>query len=319
MGVDLGGTKTTVIAASIAGRICSKRTWQTPEFDRYLDVGWVAQAVSQFASDLGLEPGGLKGLGIGVPGAVDTETGCAFLAPNLGWMEDYPVRSALEKALGVTVIVENDVNMAAIGERTYGSARDIDDFVFIAVGTGIGAGIVMGGELYRGAHWSAGEIGYMAFSRDCVHRSFRDFGFLELKVSGRGIESSAKRARDACAQGDIDHRQPIPLTSRREVSDAKSVFEAAQNGDPQAKRIVTEAIDYLTLAVASTVAILDPSMVVLGGGVLARGQLSTLIEKRIRGLVPTKTRVSMSSLGADAQAFGAIASAAKIAGVEITL
>ncbi len=194
LGVDLGGTKTTIVASTGLGSIAVPVCRLTTGKGRPLEASWLVASVRRFIATAGLDPGLLKAIGIGVPGSVDIETGEVFLAPNLGWSSKYPLRAHLETALGVPVLMDNDVNMAAIGEMSFGAARSVKNFVFVAVGTGIGAGIVVDRRLYRGSHWCAGEIGYMAVSDSCLDGAYTDHGYMELIASGGGIAGVAREA-----------------------------------------------------------------------------------------------------------------------------
>lgn len=304
VGVDLGGTKTIVAAASLNERILGKLKVMTPKQDGPLQAAWLLGLIGDFLNRNGLPIEGLKALAVGVPGAVDGEAGDVFLAPNLGWTQRYPLRRLLCDALRVPVLIDNDVNMAAIGEKSYGVAKGVKDFVFVAVGTGIGAGIVIDGRVYRGAHWSAGEIGYQVLSRDCLSHTYNDHGYLELVASGQGICQQISELLEATGAA----------VGERTYLDTEQVFRAAAAGDPVANKVVGEALDSLGMGLANIIALLDPELIVLGGGVLNDECTLEPIRNTVRRLIPTKTRITMSALGTVAQALGALATAFILAG-----
>lgn len=304
VGVDLGGTKTTLVAATGDARIAARTSIPTPHTEESL-AAWLSATIRRFVKEEGHAPESLQAVGIGVPGSVDLASGEVFLAPNLGWNARYPLRGRLEEALSVPVLMDNDVNMAAVGEQAFGAARSARNFVFVAVGTGLGAGIVIDGKLYRGSHWTAGEIGYMTVSDDCPSQVYTDLGYLERVASGRGIAEAAQRAG---------------LASRRSQNaevvamDAKGVFAAAARGEAQAQSIVDQAETSLALGLVNIIALMDPELIVIGGGVALNKTILEPIRTAVRRLIPTETRIVMSELGAEAQVLGAAATALAKAG-----
>jgi len=192
--------------------------------------------------------------------------------------------------------VDNDVNMAVLGEHWRGVARGRRNVVFIAVGAGIGAGLLINGALYRGATHAAGEVGYMLLDPKALWQEFRELGFLELRASGPAL---AARARQ--------------VMQRSRLSDAKAIFEAARQGDVAAQRVVEEAIEYLGTAVANLATVLDPEMIVLGGGVSLAGEvLLDPIRAAIERTVPARPAVVVSALKDQAQLYGAVFSALQL-------
>lgn len=312
LGVDIGGTKTITMASTLDGDIIAAGIRPTPKANGRPPAEVVILMIEGFLAQTGLRLDGLKGIGVGVPGAVDVERGCVFLAPNLGWMDPYPLRQPVEKRLGVPVAVDNDVNMAALGESVYGVAKGVSNFVFVAVGTGIGAAIVVNNHLYRGAHYCAGEIGYMALDEDCLQSTYTDHGYLELVASGNGI---AKRAMQFGFAGGLNLSQGPghceELEAGKDVH-AEAVFVAASEGDQVAGEVVRQATVGLSLALANIIALLDPELVVLGGGICRNKELVGLVGSNIRRLVPSRSIIVPSNLGQEAQAYGGIAAALEI-------
>lgn len=294
LGVDLGGTNILIIAASPEGAIIAKGKCSTPKRNNVLVMKDLTRTIWGFVEDVGLQPSGLKSVAIGIPGVVDMDEGNVSFAPNLGWVEKHSVMGPLSTAFPVPVVLENDVNMAVIGEKAFGDGKGVENMIFVAVGTGIGAGIIINDRLYRGAHGSAGEIGFMALDNSCLRETYHEHGYLEMVASGRGI---ADRAR----------RNSIK-------ADTKNVFAAASGGDPVAKAVVKEALDALCLALVNIIAVMDPELIVLGGGVLKDKEIADEIQNRVRRLIPCESTIVLSMLGVEAQAYGATAVALDLIG-----
>jgi glucokinase len=244
--------------------------------------------------------GGLRGIAIGVPGGVDPTTGKVVDANNVpGWRE-VDMGLALEEAFRVPVFLDNDANMAAIGERWRGVARGVDNFVFIALGTGIGAGIFVDGRICRGSNGLAGELFRMNLEWARWSEDFPDTGYLETYVSGMAL---ATEGRKVLAQG--NGSEASTLAERR---DARYVFEALRQGDPWARALVEKSFVMLGVAVANVVSVLDPELVVFNGGIVqgAPDLLLDTVEKVARRIHPKPPRIQLSTLGDKAQIWGAL-------------
>lgn len=234
----------------------------------------------------------ILGIGIGVPGVVSKDGENVSLAVALNW-EDYPLRSLLQAHFDLPISIENDVNIAALGEYGFGAAKGADSMICIAIGTGIGAGIVLNGRLYHGHSGSAGEIGYMLPGMNFLRRTYTGFGALELVASGTGIADRAREKLEALGKSTPD------LT-------AEQVIEAAQQGETWAKQVVEETIDYLTLCIVNVTSVIDPEVVVLSGGVMGQADLFLpAITERMQGLIPFQPRLVASTLGTKAAVLGA--------------
>jgi predicted NBD/HSP70 family sugar kinase len=203
--------------------------------------------------------------------------------------------NSLREALPPSVALDNDANLAAVGERSYGSGRDADTFVYVSIGTGIGMGIIIDGELYRGAHGAAGEVAYLPLTGDGDTGADRDArlrGIMEAAASADAVVRTAKRLGMAGA------------------SSAKRVFAAARAGDELALAAVQAEAERLALIVGTVAAILDPEFVLLGGGVGSNiDLLRPALESRLAELTPLGPRVAEGQLGQDAIVLGAVASA----------
>jgi predicted NBD/HSP70 family sugar kinase len=229
------------------------------------------------------------------PGVFDPATGRLWHAPNLPDWSKPGLADELRDALTPSTAIDNDANLAAVGERDFGRGRDARSFVYVELGTGLGVGIVIDGELYRGARGAAGEVAYIPWPAD--GRAARsDRGRLEEATSGAAVVAEARRA----GMG--------PAVT------AKDVFDAARRGDAKALHAVDVEAERIALLLATITAVVDPEFIVLGGGIgasadLLRPRIGTHLEE----LTPLETRIEESELGHDAIVLGAIATALETA------
>jgi glucokinase len=242
----------------------------------------------------------LRGVAIGVPGCVHPQTGKIFDANNVpGWRE-VDIGRDLEDAFGCPVFLDNDANMAAIGEHWRGVAEGVENFVFIALGTGIGAGIFMNGAICRGRSGSAGEIFRMNVDWTRWTEEFPDTGHLERYVSGMGI---ATEGRSVLAGGN-----GAGAATLVEERDARYVFEALHAGDPQAQTLVENSFAMLGVGVANLISVLDPELVVFNGGLVkgAPELMLKTVERVVSRIHAKPPAIRLSMLGDKAQIWGAI-------------
>ena len=290
-GIDIGPTRTRLGLADLRGQLVARRIVCTPnDVDPPTLLARLADEVRALVTEAELSPDRLLAVGVGAPGAVDRRRGMVVaLAPNLkGWSE-VPVETILRSALAVPVVVENDVNLAVLGEHWKGAARGHDTCVFLNFGTGIGAGIMVNGHLYHGHHSLAGEIGLMCMGPQYVDTDFGSRGCLET-LSGLGA-LKAQWHRDAADSPDW-------------VAD---LFRAAANGDASARQIVDDAGTILGIAAANVCSVLDPSLVVLGGSLVVQGDALVDRVRRIIGrVIPTPPPVVVSDLEKDAPLWGSL-------------
>jgi predicted NBD/HSP70 family sugar kinase len=286
-----------VAAADLSGGIVARRD----ERNRARSVSALVKAVAAVAHDVVAEAGltwkRVAHTVVGGPGVFDPDSDRLRHAPNVpGWSRP-GVMSSLREALPPTVALDNDANLAAVGERSYGSGRDARTFVYVSVGTGIGMGVIIDGELYRGAHGAAGEVGYLPLGGDdtadgAAGRDARRRGILEEAASADAVVRTAKRLGIAGA------------------TSAKRVFAAARAGDELALAAVDAEAKRLALVVGTVAAIVDPEFVLLGGGVGSNiDLLRPPLERRLAELTPLAPPVAEGELGQDAIVLGAVASA----------
>ena len=261
------------------------------------------------AGRAGARSAGLAAIAVGVPSAVDPRTGRVSLANNLPGWRDIDLGKKLESAFSVPVVVDNDANMAALGERWKGAARRADNFVFVALGTGIGSGVVVDGRLCHGRTGNAGELYRFNLDWRRWAQRFRDTGYFEAHVAGLGIAAAGRRA--------LGLRRRPGVRGLVEARDAHFVFEAFRRGDLRARAVLERAFTILGAGVANLVCVLDPDLIVLGGG-LTRGapefmlQTVELVLKRIHPDIAPPVR--LSALGDRAQLYGAVFAALSAAG-----
>ena len=294
IGIDLGGSHMSAAIINIGGEVIYQKrleeTWGSPQ-ENFQKVAGFTQNMLQECSKL---PGKLLGVAIGVPGIISSIEGVVTLAPSLAW-KNFPLFSKLQPLIPVPLTIENDVNLAALGEHWFGAGVGVDNLVMIAIGTGIGAGIILDGKLYRGHRESSGEIGYLIPGVSFLKNKYPGYGALESLASGKGISEHAQR------QWRIENpgKKPPPLT-------AATVFQSAQAGEDWAKLVIEETVDYLSLAIANVSVCFDPELIILGGGVAhSLTPLIPSIQKRIKNVIPFMPRLVTSSLLSNAPLLGA--------------
>lgn len=266
IGVDIGGTKVAGGVVDAEGRIVARVRRDTPADD----VGRTRDVVVEVIAELAAEHR-VEAVGIGAAGWIDAHRSRVLFAPNLAW-RDEPLRDYISAAVGLPVIVENDANVAAWAEFRYGAARDADDsMIMFTVGTGIGGGVVLGGELVRGAHGIAAELGHMLAVPDghlcgCGRR-----GCIEQYASGQAL---VRFARSGARQEPEQAVQLLELAGGdAEQITGPMVTAAARAGDPISQRAFAQIGHWLGIGLANLVQILDPQVLVIGGGVVEAGDL----------------------------------------------
>lgn len=287
LGIDIGGINMRVAAADLRGHTLARWTVPTPRSPEQATLrGHILSALGDAAARLS---GPVHAIAAAVAGAVDPETGKVSLAPNIPAWDDIDLAAWLAP-FEARVLVENEANLAAIGEFRGGGARDARDVLFVAIGAGIGAGLILDGRLYRGHTGAAGEIGYM---RSSIAEPLE----LERKAAAGALVERYRRHA-----GEASVRSP------------EAVFDRLAAEDPAAVAAVSEVIDDLALALANAIALLDPQKVVLGGGMAVAGEaLLAPLRERIRSLVPVEPEFALSELGPDAALVGALLTAADAA------
>ena len=249
----------------------------------------------------------LRAVAIGVPSPVDVKRGEVSFANNLPGWRKIPLGQELEDEFRVPVFLENDANMAATGEHWRGAARNAGTFVFIALGTGVGSGIFVDGRLVRGRSGAAGEVHLMNLDWQRWNEDFGDVGYFETHVSGMGIASEGRKILNSASSNGASG-----LASER---DAMFVFEALRHGDTKARQLLENIFTMLGVGVANLVAVLDPEMIVFGGGIVtgAPELLVRTVEKVVKRIQEDPPKIRISELKGRAQIYGAIYAALRVA------
>jgi predicted NBD/HSP70 family sugar kinase len=275
LGLDLGARFVRGAVCDVRGELRARQDLELAEPTAASALETIDVLAQSLLESSGIEPGRVDSVVLGVPGAVQGSS--IRLAMNVSGLEGGGFGGELSERLGLPVFLENDINLAALGERWRGVARGVDDFVFISIGTGLGAGLVLRDELHRGHAGAAGELDY-------------------LRV---GMTEDI----DPCAGALVAYAQEIGAPPPH---DPRSIFAAARGGDPVARRVVAEASRRIALHLTPIAAVTDVGLVVLGGGIGANADL-VAIRGLLAGWLPSPPRVEASSLGDGAVLTGALA------------
>jgi glucokinase len=306
LAVDLGGTKLLVGIVDGDGRVLARKRIATPRGG--------PDAVARAIGDLARELSGItgmtetRGVGVAVPGPTDHDHGVIYDPPNLtGWGRQTAFGPMLARTLGTPVFVENDANAAALGEAWVGAGQGVRDLVYITVSTGIGGGVILDGQLYRGADGTAGEFGHVIVDPEGPRCHCGNRGCLEALASGTAI---ARQAREAVARGDRTTLQN--LAAHPDEITAQSVADAAVGGDPLAVDLYRRAGTYIGTFLSNLLAILNPAVIIVGGGVSKTGDLlfrplHAAIAARVYPEPALQVRVVPADLGDDVGIIGAAA------------
>jgi predicted NBD/HSP70 family sugar kinase len=288
LGLDLGTRFLRGAVCDLAGEVRARQDVELRGADADDAVAAIAALHESLIAAAALPVERIDGVVLGVPGVIDAETSKLQLTtPNIPGLEGRELGKGLRELIGVDVTLENDVNLAAVGERWAGVARGVDDFAFLSVGTGMGMGLVLGGELHRGNHGAAGEV-------DWALVGVAD----EVDPSADGVAALAARLAPDGAPG----------TSLAAPFDAREIFAAARRGDPLGRLVVEEVARRIAAHITPIAAVADPALVVLGGGLGANGDLLlTPVRRLLAAWIPYPPRVEISSLGDAAVLMGALA------------
>ena len=306
IGVDLGGTNIAVGIVTESGEIITQVSTPTLANRPFAEIVRDMAACSQQAlTDAGLTTDDVKAIGIGIPGVADQKEGRVIFCTNLGW-HDIPLRDELQKYINKPVFIDNDATVAGLAESIAGVSKDCQSSVFITLGTGVGAGIVINGKPWSGAHGVGSELGHMTLVVDGVPCTCGNDGCVERYCSATAI---IRMARQACL-GYPDSMILALAGGDPEKINAKIVIDAARAGDPTAVRIFEKYTNYLAVTVNNITAFLDPEMIVLGGGVSRAGDfLLDSVRARLPRYLMYKNlpspKLALAKLGNEAGIIGA--------------
>ncbi len=306
VGVDLGGTSIKLALLTNNGEFIDKWEVPTDKSDSGKHIPkTITIAIEEKLKQMDKTKEDIAGIGIGAPGSVRLEDGLIFAAVNLGWV-NFPLKEILEKESGIPVIVDNDANIAAVGEMWKGAGNGAKDVVMVTLGTGVGGGVIVNGDVAHGISGSAGEIGHITVQlENGVLCNCGKTGCLETISSATGIARIANEKLQNTTKETVLRKMSndSPITT-------KDVFEAYSNGDEVAEEIVNHVMRYLALVLAGVGNTLNPENIIIGGGVSNAGELllkplKKYFDEFAFTTVRDSTKLSIAKLGNDAGAIGA--------------
>ncbi len=308
-GVDIGATSIDLGIADFSGRLLVRYAEAASIKDGPIKIlGRVCTLLEKLLLDNHLNIVKVKGIGIGVPGPVDFSIGALVSPPIMPGWDGYPIIQTVQQWFPTAnVVVDNDVNVMALGEIHQGAGRGVDNLIFVKIGTGIGAGIVCEGKIYRGFRGCAGDIGHIGVDKSGPLCHCGNKGCLETVAAGPAIAERAFLAAQAGKSSILMKRYEENKMTLR----AEDVGHAAREGDATALEVIRESGQYIGDVLASLVNFYDPQMIVLGGGVSNLGNLllSSIRQTVLQRSTPLATRdlqIIFSQIGADAGVLGAV-------------
>ena len=297
VGLDVGRDRVRAAIADLTGEIVARTDERARVRSADSLIGQLGEIAHALASEAGIRRNQITVAVVGSPGVFEASRGQVVLAHNLpGWGRE-GLAEVVQRALGTRVAFENDVNLATLGERWRGLGKGVENFVYLHVATGVGMGLVLNGELFRGSTGAAGEVGYLPLGDADPHGAkARRRGALEGALGAEGVVTLARTAGIRA-----------PLTPRR-------IFDAARAGDARALGVVQGVAQRIALAIAAIVPVVDPELVILGGGVGRNGDLLLEpVREELAELSPFRPRVEVSALGEDSELVGAVSMALQAA------
>jgi glucokinase-like ROK family protein len=308
VGIDLGATHLRLMLTDYSTHVLD-------EIERPISVtqgpitclAEIDREFTQMLDRAKLDVSRIGAIGIGVPGPVEIDQGMVSSPPIMPGWDGYPIRGHLEDLWHIPLSIGNDAELGALGEWAYGAGRGENDLAYIKVGTGVGAGLLLNGRIYRGATGTAGEIGHVTIEENGPLCTCGNYGCLEAMSGGLAI---ARKAREAIEQG---RRTELSSIAPEKIL-AVDVAQAARRGDLVAQKIITDSGRYLGIAIASLVNIFNPGLVVIGGGVSQLGDLllepirKTVLERSLHSAARA-VRITSAVLGKRASSIGAVVQA----------
>jgi predicted NBD/HSP70 family sugar kinase len=319
LGLDIGHKYLRGAVADLAGAVRARLTRPVTAATLADRVAELVALADELCAAAGITRDAVTQAVVGSPGIYDPQRDVMALTGGLPDWDRPEALTLLREAFGATLAIENDVDAAALAERAHGHGRDVDDFAFVHVGSGVGMGVVIGGRLHRGVHGVAGEIAFMpaAFPREPSRpgepgpepgdedpEEARRRGALEWAAGADGVVRAARRAGVAAAAP--------------EAASAQAVFEAAAAGDERAAAVVAREARLVAGAICCVITVIDPSLVVLGGGIGQAPGFAAAVSEQLRAISPVRPDVRVSALGSDVVVDGCLAEGAAIAWGRLT-
>ena len=301
LALDVGREFVRGAISDVAGVVRARDAIHTRAKTRRGRVAELIRLADRLCAALDLTVADVTQTVLGSPGVYDRRADSLFLSGALeGWDHPHLLRD-LRAAFGDSLMIENDIDAAALAEQAHGHGRDVEAFAFVSVGTGIGMGLVLDGRLRRGAHGAAGEIAYLPLETEIADAAdVRRRGGLEAAAAAAGIVHAARHAGMARA------------------TSARQVFEAAERGDRRARQVVAAEAKLVARALCSIIAVVDPDLIVLGGGIGKADGFVDAVRAELDALAPVATEVRVSALGVDSVVDGCLASGLASAWASLT-
>ncbi len=293
---DLGGTKLAAALADSQGRIIAELTEPTDKRGAAFVAEQIATCAQTLARTAGVAVARASHVMVGVPGAVDPRTGRISLTPNIAGLEDFDFLGFLRERFGPHVAIENDVNLAMVGEQAHGCARECRSAAFLALGTGVGLGLLIDDRIFRGARGTAGEIADLPIGHDPTSPSLPANNAFELEVGSLAIVDRYRRQGGTAA------------------STVRDIFNLLEAGDAVAASVLDTTARWVALAVVTLQSLLDLELIVLGGSIGVRPELYERVQRALPSLFSRPIAVAPSQLGDRAGLIGAVSAAAQALG-----
>ncbi|MBA5852027.1 ROK family protein [Clostridium sp. cel8] len=303
VGVDLGGTKIAVASSDLDGNVIYENTIATNASEGESAIlNRIITLIDEVIKKSKIKTEDIVCIGIGSPGPLDSEKGVIITTPNLPF-KNFQIVNPIREKFNIPVVLDNDANVAALGEHRFGAGRGTSNMIFITVSTGIGAGAILNGKLYRGNTGNALEIGHVTLKEDGPKCNCGNYGCAEVMCSGTAIARQGKEAV---------HKNMETSLKKYENITAKDVFNEAELGDSVASSIIDESLNFLGIFVANVLNCFDPEVVVIGGGVSKAGKIvfdkiNEVASKRSFKHIYDNAKILPAELGTDAGIKGALA------------
>jgi glucokinase-like ROK family protein len=313
LGIDMGATHLTIILTNLAAQVIDENETDFDISDGPKNcIAQVNKLVGEMLERNGLSVAEILAIGVDVPGPILAEAGAVIAPPIMPGWDGFPIRDTLEKLWDCPVSLNNDAELGALGEWAYGAGRGERDMAYIKVGTGIGAGLLLEGQIYRGATGSAGEIGHLTVDENGPLCNCGNHGCLEALAGGQAI---ARQAHEAIAK---NQRTLLTSMGNGHGLSAREVASAARKGDLVAQRIVAQAGSHLGVAIAGLVNLFNPGLIVVGGGIAEIGDLflqpvRDTVQRRSLPAAARNVKITTAVLGRRSSSMGAVVQALSIA------
>ena len=313
LGIDLGGTKTLALVATVDGNLLAEATLPTPASEPAdAIVATMVVAAGQALANARTSLASVGGAGIAAAGAVDGRNGVLVHAPQLPRIDHTPMVALVHAALGVPIVIGNDANLAALGEQRYGAGKGVPNLLYITVSTGIGGGIIIDNHLYEGADGYAGEVGHMSVDAHGPMGRSTVLGALESMASGTAL---GRIAVERLSAGEHSSMRTAFEANGAAAITAPVIFDALREGDPLARSIVEDAVVYLGTGLTGLVNVLNPGLIIIGGGLSNEwadyiAPAVDMMRRHAFAGVGQHTKAVPPALGMRAGALGAVALAA---------